>query len=108
MENEAYKIRKFLQDVAAAGAAEAIRQIQPQSDWLTQRQAFHFFAKDDAKYGGSHGEGWVLENVRNGNLHPRRKGRATNSPLYYSKAELINCKLAEDAIRVNIFKDTIL
>ena len=106
MENEAYKVRHFLEGVAACGAAVALRTIQPQQDMITQRKAFAFFAKEDAKYGGNHGEAWVLEQVRLGNLHPKRKGKAVNSPLYYSKAELMQAKVAEDAVAQNIFKDT--
>lgn len=106
MENEAYKVRRFLEGVAACGAAVAIRTIQPQQDMLTQRRAFQFFAKEDAKYGGNHGEAWVKEQVKRGNLHPKRKGRAANSPLYYSKAELMQAKVAEEAVAANIFKDT--
>lgn len=108
MENEAYKVRRFLEGVAACGAAVAIRTMQPQQDMLTQRKAFQFFAKEDAKYGGNHGEAWVKEQVKRGNLHPKRKGRAANSPLYYSKAELMQAKVAEEAVAANIFKDTIL
>ena len=108
MENEAYKVRHFLEQVAACGAAVAIRTIQPQSDMITQRKAYHFLDKEDAKYGGSHGEGWVKEQTRRGNLHPKRKGKAANSPLYYSKAELLQAKAAEDAVAANIFNGTIL
>ena len=96
MENEAYKVRHFLEGVAACGAAVALRTIQPQHDMITQRKAFAFFAKEDAKYGGNHGEAWVLEQVRLGNLHPKRKG----------KAELMQAKVAEEAVAQNIFKDT--
>ena len=49
MENEAYKVRHFLEGVAACGAAVALRTIQPQQDMITQRKAFAFFAKEDAK-----------------------------------------------------------
>ena len=108
MENEAYKVRAFLEGVAACGAAMAIRTIQPQTDLITQRKAFAFFIHEDAKYGGNHGETWVLKQVELGRLHPVRKGKAKNSPLYYSKAELIRVKVAEDALASNIFKDTIL
>ena len=106
MENEAYKVRHFLEQVAACGAAVAIRTIQPQSDMITQRKAFHFFDKEDAKYGGSHGEGWVKEQTKRGKLHPKRKGKSANSPIYYSKAELMQAKVAEEAVAQNVFKDT--
>ena len=106
MENEAYKVRHFLESVAACGAAVALRTIQPQNDMITQRKAFSFFAKEDARYGGNHGEAWVLEQVRLGRLHPKRKGKAPNSPLYYSKAELWQAKATEDAVATDMFKDT--
>ena len=108
MENEAYKIRTFLEGVAAAGAAKAIRTLQPAEDLLTQRKAYNFFSVDDARFGGKHGETWVKKQVAIGTVHPVRKGKAKNSPIYYSKAELLQAKLAEDAIKNNIFKDTIL
>lgn len=108
MENEAYKIRTFLEGVAAAGAAKAIKVLQPAEDMLTQRKAYSFFAVEDAKYGGRHGEAWIRQQVALGTIHPQRKGKAKNSPVYYSKAELLQAKLAEDAIKNDIFKDTIL
>lgn len=71
-------------------------------------QGIPLFDKEDAKYGGSHGEGWVKEQTKRGNLHPKRKGKAANSPLYYSKAELLQAKAAEDAVAANIFNGTSL
>lgn len=108
MINEAYKIRRFLTDVATCGAAYAIKAMQPETDMITQRKAYCFFAKDDAKYGGNHGEAWVKRQVEKGTVKPRRKGRAKNSPLYYSKAELIKAKNDEDAIAFGIFDGTTL
>ena len=108
MENELYKIRDFLTGVAEAGAARFQKEIDPKSDRLTQRQAFSYFKVRDTQFGGefTHGEAWVRTMTKAGHLHPIRIGKATNSPIYYSKSELIALRTACDAVEKQIFKDT--
>jgi hypothetical protein len=108
MENELYKIRSFLVSVAEAGAARILKEYNPGGDRLTQRQAFYFFKKRDTQFGGefTHGEKWIKEMSKKGHLHPQRIGKAKNSPIYYSKAELLAIRAACDAHDNGIFKDT--
>lgn len=110
MENEAYKIRSFLESVAECGAAQAIKQLEPASDKLTQRKAYEFFRKRDTQHGGEfiHGEAWVKRMVQEGKLHPVRERKSTNSPLYYSKTEMLQVLATEEAVRQDIFKGTLL
>lgn len=110
MENEQYKVRTFLQNVAACGAAKAIATLEPKSDQLTQRQAYAFLRKRDTEFGGQweHGEAWLKRKVQDGTLKPRRKGTKPNSPLIYSKAEILQALAVEEAIREDIFNGTIL
>lgn len=108
MENELYKIRDFLTSVAEAGAARLQQELDPKSDRLTQRQAFSFFKVRDTQFGGefTHGEAWIREMTKAGLLHPVRIGKAINSPIYYSKAELIAVRASCDAVEKQIFKGT--
>lgn len=108
MENELYKIRDFLTGVAEAGAARFQKDLDPKSDRLTQRQTFTFFRVRDTQFGGefTHGEAWVRAMTKAGHLHPVRIGKAANSPIYYSKAELIALRVACDAEEKQIFKGT--
>lgn len=45
----------------------------------------------DTAYGGefTHGQAWVKRMTREGKLNPKRRGKSDNSPLMYSKAEMI-------------------
>lgn len=108
MENETYKVRKFLQDVAACGAAKAIASLEPKSDQLTQRQAYAFLRRRDEEFGGQweHGEAWLKRKVQDGSITPRRKGTKLNSPLIYSKAEILQALAVEEAVKSDIFKGT--
>lgn len=108
MENEQYKVRTFLQNVAACGAAKAIATLEPKSDQLTQRQAYAFLRKRDEEFGGQceHGEAWLKRKVQDGSVKARRKGTKANSPLIYSKAELLQALAVEEAIREDIFNGT--
>lgn len=108
MENEHYKVRSFLQNIAACGAAKAIATLEPKSDQLTQRQAYAFLRKRDKEFGGQieHGEAWLKRKVQDGSLKVRRNGTKANSPLIYSKAEILQALAVEDALREDIFKGT--
>lgn len=108
MENEVYKVRTFLEGVAQCGAAQAFAILEPASDLLSQRKAYAFLKAYDTRYGRQweHGEAWLEKQVQEGAVTPVRKGHHQNSPLCYSKAQLLQVLLAEDAVRNNIFKDT--
>ena len=108
MENEQYKVRTFLQNVAACGAAKAIATLEPKSDQLTQRQAYAFLRKRDMEFGGQleHGEAWLKRKVQDGSVKARRKGTKANSPIIYSKTEILQALAVEEAIREDIFRGT--
>ncbi len=65
----------IIEQAAKMGAAEAVKALAPTSDLVSQRQAFKEF-----------GRAFVLANA--GSLTTLRKGMASNSPRYYSRAEL--------------------
>lgn len=108
MENELYKVRSFLQNVVQCGVAQALKTIEPQNDRLTQRQAYAFLRKHDTQFGGmqEHGEAWLRAKVADGSLHPHRKGTKPNSPMIYSKAEILEALAVEDALRHDIMRGT--
>lgn len=91
-----HKIKQLMIMSAELGAARVMQVYEPQSDRLTQRQAYLFFRERDTRFHGAftHGKVWVEEMVRKGMLHPVRKGAGKNSPLYYSKAELLAARAA--------------
>ena len=96
MEMELYKIKQLMMSCAEVGAARVMQAYEPKADRLTQRQAYTFFRERDTKFNGSftHGKAWVEEMVRRDMLHPKRTGKSKNSPLYYSKAEMLAARAA--------------
>lgn len=95
-------------NMAELGAAVIIKYHDPKQDLITQRQAYKFLEGRDTQYGASftHGEAWVKRMVKENKLHPKRKGKSENSPLMYSKAELIAVYNAEYADIHRIFEGT--
>jgi hypothetical protein len=53
------------------------------------------------------GEAWVKRCTKIGLATKKRRGTHKNSPLYYSKAELMKIKAAERANNANVFAGTI-
>ena len=102
MENELYKVRTFLEGVAQCGAAQAFAILEPASDLLSQCKAY------DMRYGRQveHGEAWLSKQVQEGAVKPVRKGHHKNSPMCYSKAQMLQVLLAEEAVINDIFKNT--
>lgn len=80
---------------AELGGAHVMKSLQPKSDDLTQNEAFDKF-----------GQGWVRSCVRRELIKGKRKGPAKNSPIYFSKAELMAVRNAEKASRLGVFDNT--
>lgn len=108
MTDQQYLIKNFSIGVAELGAAMMLKSMHPKLDLLTQREAYKFFKERDTMYGEefTHGEAWVKKMVKEGKLHPRRKGKSDNSPLMYSKAEMIAVYNAEYAAINGVFNGT--
>ena len=53
-----------------------------------------------------HGEAWLSKQVQEGAVKPVRKGHHKNSPMCYSKAQMLQVLLAEEAVINDIFKNT--
>ncbi len=95
MTNDLYNIKELMAGMAELGAATVLKTLQPKTDSLTQRQAWDKFDKV-----------WVAECVRKDLIQGRRKGPAKNSPIYYSKLELLTLKQAYKASRLGTFDNT--
>ena len=80
----------IISEAAKMGAAEAVKRIDPHSDLISQRQAFREF-----------GKAFVVSNADS--LTTLRKGAASNSTRYYSRAELVQL-LAARSIAVMSFR----
>lgn len=108
MTNQQYLIKNLLIGAAELGAAKVLEVLHPKMDLITQREAYKFFEERDTAYGEgfTHGEAWVKKMVKDGKLHPRRKGKSDNSPLLYSKTEMIALYNAEYATIHGIFDGT--
>ncbi|MBS5485513.1 hypothetical protein [Parabacteroides sp.] len=91
MTDKAYLIKNMLMYQAELGAAVQRKYDHPALDLITQREAFFFLKERDTAYGGefTHGQAWVKRMTREGKLNPKRRGKSDNSPLMYSKAEMI-------------------
>ncbi|MDV7051518.1 hypothetical protein ACNONS_26010 [Bacteroides xylanisolvens] len=108
MVDQQYLIKNLLAGVAELGAANMLELLHPKMDLITQREAYKFFEERDTRYGESftHGEAWVKKMVKEKRLHPQRKGKSDNSPLMYSKKEMIAVYNAEYAAIHGIFDGT--
>ena len=108
MTDQQYLIKNLLSGQAELGAASMLELLHPKMDLITQREAYKFFEERDTKYGEkfTHGEAWVKKMVKERKLHPRRKGKSDNSPLMYSKKEMIAVYNAEYAVIHGIFDGT--
>ena len=94
MINDLYSIKELMSGMAELGAANLMKSLQPKTDDLTQNKAFDKF-----------GQAWIRGHVKNDLIKGYRKGPAKNSPIYYSKAELLTVRNAEKASRLGTFKD---
>lgn len=108
MTDQQYLIKNLLIGAAELGAATQRKYDHPRLDLITQREAYKFFEERDTAYGEefTHGEAWVKKMVKDGKLHPRRRGKSDNSPLMYSKTEMIALYNAEYAVVHGIFDGT--
>lgn len=107
MTDKTYLIRNLLMYQAELGAAVQRKYDHPAMDLITQRDAYFFLKERDTAYGGefTHGQAWVKRMVKENKLHPKRKGKSENSPMMYSKTEMIALWSAEYAEINEIFKD---
>lgn len=95
-------------NMAELGAAVQRKYDHPKHDLLTQREAYKFFHERDKAYGEpfTHGEAWVKRMVEEKKLNTSRRGKSENSPVMYSKAEMIALYNAEYAEKHDIFNGT--
>ena len=108
MTDKAYLIKNMMMNMAELGAATLRKYDNPSQDLITQRQGYKFFHERDKAYGEAftHGEAWVKRMVEEKKLNPRRRGKSENSPVMYSKAEMIALYNAEYAEKHDIFNGT--
>lgn len=95
MTNDLYSIKELMVSCAELGALAALKTLQPKSDDLTQRDAYK-----------TYGEAWVKQCVRKDLVSKHRKGKAKNSPVYYSKLELTAVLKAEKLSQLGAFNNT--
>ena len=95
MTNELYLIKELMIECAELGARKYQQSIQPKSDDITQLQAYKCY-----------GEGWVKSCIKRDLVKKARRGTAKNSPIYFSKIELLTVRNAEKAARLGVFDDT--
>jgi len=95
MTNDLYSIKELMAEMAELGAANLMKTLEPKSDDLTQNEAFEKF-----------GQGWVRGHVKNDLIRGYRKGPSKNSPIYYSKLELMAVRNAEKVSRLGTFDNT--
>lgn len=95
MTNDLFSIKELMSGMAELGAANLMKTLQPKTDDLTQNEAFEKF-----------GQGWVRGHVKNDLVRGYRKGPAKNSPIYYSKLELMTVRNAEKVSRLGTFINT--
>ncbi|MCL4483457.1 MAG: hypothetical protein M1445_12760 [Bacteroidetes bacterium] len=97
MNKDLHAIKELMTGCAEMGAANLMKSLQPKSDDLTQNEAFEKF-----------GQGWVRDCVKRELIKGKRKGPAKNSPIYYSKAELMSVRNAEKVARLGVFSNIVI
>lgn len=110
MTDKTYLIKNLLMYQAELGAAIQRKYDHPALDLISQREAFFFLKERDTAYGGefTHGQAWIKRMTKEGKLNPKRRGKSDNSPLMYSKAEMIALWNAEYMEVNGIFEGSIL
>lgn len=81
------RLAQVMQEMLSASdilASAIVAKMSPADDEITTRQAY-----------ADYGKGWIEKNVVAGHLHRRRKGTAPNSPVMYSKHEIVTLLRAE-------------
>jgi hypothetical protein len=96
MTDDLFLIKRTIADIVEVALSRHQGNENPASDDLTQRQAYEMF-----------GEAWVKKCVKLGLADKKRRGIAENSPIYYSKTELMSIRAAERANKSNVFAGTL-
>lgn len=79
-----YALKNEILDLAEVIAAAALRSLTPAADELTMRQAWDEFNRT-----------WLDYQISRNRVRGRRKGPHKNSPIMFSRAELLALKEAE-------------
>ena len=85
---ELYQLKNMMMEMSEIGAANYVKSVAPQSDNLSERQAFKKF-----------GEATIKRWVREGSVNFRRMGAGKNSRKNYSYSQLLTVAKAEKLIR---------
>ena len=81
---ELYELKNLCRDMAELGAAKFAATQAPAKDLISQRDAYREFGEARIK-------GWVFKQL----VSPTRTGTAKNSPIKFSRADLMACNEAE-------------
>ena len=80
-----FTLKQEMMEMAQLAVLAITKESAPISDELTTRQAYEKF-----------GRRWVDRQIKQGNIKGHRKGPAVNSPVIYSRFELMALTHAED------------
>lgn len=80
-----FTLKQEMMEMAQLAVQAIVKDVMPVSDELTTRQAYKKF-----------GRRWVDKQIKNKTIKGRRKGTAENSPVIYSRFELMAIKQAEE------------
>lgn len=94
MITDLFSIKSLMIDCAELGAANLMKSLKPKSDDLTKNEAYRIF-----------GEGWVKNCLKKDLIQGERKGPAKNSPIYFSRVQLLAVRNAQKAQRFGVFSD---
>ncbi len=86
-----FDLKQLFIDAAEIAVACHEKGSKPKTDELTQRDAYKKF-----------GEAWVKNCVKRGLVKKFRKGTSKNSPLYYSRTELLAARKSENMLKTGI------
>lgn len=84
--NSLFQLKQDIMQMAELGASAAVKALQPRADELTTNEAYSFA-----------GRRWLEYQIRHGNIRGVKKGPARNSPVVFSRFEIMALKKAESA-----------
>lgn len=80
---ELYELKNICFEMSQLGAASYAKQVTPEKDVLSQRQAYT-----------AYGEARVKRWVQAGLIHSERSGSTSRSKIHYSRAEILSLECA--------------
>ncbi|MDR1716529.1 MAG: hypothetical protein LBS20_11865 [Prevotella sp.] len=88
MEVDLFTLKQAIIEAGDIAALSVVKQLYPAFDEVKYEEAISL--------AGS--EWWLINHIKEGNITQIRRGKAKNSPIYYSRREIAALKMAEEQL----------